>query len=815
MTTNYSYDSLNRVTRKTYSDGVTPEVDFVYDQAVAPVSPPAALANTNGRLAYAFSPGSVMDIYSYDPMGRTTDMWQCVTAPCTSPWHAQHSYDFGGDLLSVGYNGGATLNYSYDSTQRITNVSAPPPNLSGLLPTLFSPTSGQTQYGPVGLLNATLGNGVPEYRSYTNRAWLYSMGTSGAGAQLEAGRGSVTVSGSEQGPANACPNQYPYNCWVYDSGSFSVSVNGAQAGTVNYGQGDTCATVAAGLAASINSSSSIVAAEVSECTVLLIASAEGSATNYALSVSAPTYYSGLFSQPSFTGTASGSTLAGGSDQANATGAYNFTLTYAGNGDVLSAIDAVNGNWAYTYDAFNRLATAQTPPSNPTLGYSYGYDRFGNRWSQAVTAGSGYQMPLSFNANNQISTSGFQYDAAGNVLMDYQNCYSSDAENRLSSVVPLASLGVCGATIDPNNPNADPNAMSYLYDPEGRRVARLHRGQIVKENYYDAAGHMITETDGSGNWLRAEIYAGGRHLATWNPAGGGSTYFNHVDWLGTERARTNSSGTLCWSQSSLPFGDGVTTTNNNCTPTPTFFTGKERDNESNLDYFGARYGSSNVGRFMSPDWSAAPAPVPYAKLGNPQSLNLYSYVLNNPATGTDPDGHWCLFGKIGTTCVQPPPPPPPPPPISANQRALTEFMSPVRPSRRQETVYQVGGIVNAEAGGMKDSKSENKPLAKAREEIAEVRINGDQKWGDEVGKYAGMAPPKYTGADFQSSLDAAANAAYSSLKGTGVTGGATNYRMWEKMSDALPQWRLDVYTSDGPYVSTTSYKVITTYGPNID
>jgi RHS repeat-associated protein len=54
-----------------------------------------------------------------------------------------------------------------------------------------------------------------------------------------------------------------------------------------------------------------------------------------------------------------------------------------------------------------------------------------------------------------------------------------------------------------------------------------------------------------------------------------------------------------------------------------FTGKERDSESGNDNFGARYYSSSLGRFMSPDWSATPEPVPYAKLEDPQSLNLYT------------------------------------------------------------------------------------------------------------------------------------------------------------------------------------------------
>jgi hypothetical protein len=74
----------------------------------------------------------------------------------------------------------------------------------------------------------------------------------------------------------------------------------------------------------------------------------------------------------------------------------------------------------------------------------------------------------------------------------------------------------------------------------------------------------------------------------------------------------------------------------------------------------------MGRFLSPDWSAKVEPVPYAKLDNPQSLNLYSYVLNNPMTGRDLDGHVCIFG-IGNTCV--PTQPPPPAPV-ANAPGLT-------------------------------------------------------------------------------------------------------------------------------------------------
>ena len=74
-------------------------------------------------------------------------------------------------------------------------------------------------------------------------------------------------------------------------------------------------------------------------------------------------------------------------------------------------------------------------------------------------------------------------------------------------------------------------------------------------------------------------------------------------------------------------------------------GKERDAESGNDYFGARYYASSMGRFLSPDWSAKEEPVPYAKLGNPQTLNLYAFVGNNPMGSIDPDGHSILGGSI--------------------------------------------------------------------------------------------------------------------------------------------------------------------------
>jgi len=81
--------------------------------------------------------------------------------------------------------------------------------------------------------------------------------------------------------------------------------------------------------------------------------------------------------------------------------------------------------------------------------------------------------------------------------------------------------------------------------------------------------------------------------------------------------------------------------------PSLSAGKERDTESGNDYFGARYYSSAMGRFMSPD----PSQLYYADPTNPQSFNLYSYALNNPLKNSDPTGMYCYYGDTDYTSVQ--------------------------------------------------------------------------------------------------------------------------------------------------------------------
>ncbi len=261
---------------------------------------------------------------------------------------------------------------------------------------------------------------------------------------------------------------------------------------------------------------------------------------------------------------------------------------------------------------------------------------------------------SFAANNQIASTNARgvatqpyYDESGDVLSDGANQYLYDAEGRICAV----SSTVAGVTM----------MTGYMYDADGTRVSK---GAIQQWSCNPTTAQYATQTDyilGLGGeqfseyamqpnntlaWVHTNVWAVGRLLATYAQGStssqpmAGLLHFYLDDPLGTRRAQTDFAGNPEQTCSSLPYGDAES-----CAPSPTehLFTGKERDIESGNDYFGARYYASTMGRWMSPDWSVKVMPVPYAKLDNPQSLNLYAYVGNNPLIRFDVDGHYDCQG----------------------------------------------------------------------------------------------------------------------------------------------------------------------------
>jgi RHS repeat-associated protein len=310
--------------------------------------------------------------------------------------------------------------------------------------------------------------------------------------------------------------------------------------------------------------------------------------------------------------------------------YGFNLAAGDNGNVTAAggTGSQSLSRTYVYDHVNRLST-MTGPGGSCTGLKWTYDEWGNRLTQAPTGGTCNSSSLSYSVNNQISTSGFTYDASGNVTHDASHSYFYDAENRIIQVDGTA--GNCATA-----------TACYSYDALGRRVERTTGG--VKTDYlYDLSGHPVTEFSSSCSmcWTAGYIYLSGGLVAQYS---GGTTSFVHGDNLGSSRIVTSLTGGVTDCNAFYPYGEQDASICNSSSLTTHKFEGKERDTETLLDNFGARYYSSSLGRWSSADWSAIPEPVPYANLTNPQSLNLYAMVRDNPATFADLDGHECAVPR---------------------------------------------------------------------------------------------------------------------------------------------------------------------------
>jgi RHS repeat-associated protein len=199
-------------------------------------------------------------------------------------------------------------------------------------------------------------------------------------------------------------------------------------------------------------------------------------------------------------------------------------------------------------------------------------------------------------------SGFGYDNSGNVTSDpYASVIGYDAENHQTTY----------------------GASTYSYDGDGRWVKK-QVGSTTTVFVYNVAVQLIAEYDNSSS----------------PPPGSGTSYLIS-DHLGSTRAVIKADGTVA-RHDYLPFGEEIPSSVGSrssvvgysaADDTRQKFTEKERDSESGLDYFGARYYSSAVGRFTSVD----PITVTFARMVDPQQMSLYTYARNNPLVFVDPTG----------------------------------------------------------------------------------------------------------------------------------------------------------------------------------
>jgi len=309
--------------------------------------------------------------------------------------------------------------------------------------------------------------------------------------------------------------------------------------------------------------------------------------------------------------------------------YNFVdASSRNNGNVMGITNNrdTTRSQNFSYDSLNRIATAKTSSTSGSncWGETYTVDQWANLTS--IGAVSGYtgctQESLSVTAttNNQLTATGYNYtyDSAGNMTQDAVNSYGWNAESEIKSAA----------------------GVNYTYDGDGNRIEKSN-GKIY---WYGAGTEILDESDASGNITDEYVFFGGKRIAHRVVSSGSISYYAE-DFLGSSRAITTSTGTLCYDADFYPYG-GERVIISTCAQNYKF-EGKERDTETGNDDFGARYYTSRLGRWLSADWSSVPAPVPYANLTNPQTLNLYAMTSDNPETFADLDGHF--FG-CGPSCM---------------------------------------------------------------------------------------------------------------------------------------------------------------------
>ena len=305
-----------------------------------------------------------------------------------------------------------------------------------------------------------------------------------------------------------------------------------------------------------------------------------------------------------------------------------------------------GDQHFSYDDLDRLTLANGPygasGANATLPYSY--DEIGNMTVNPEVGA--YSYPASGPGStgpHAVSVAGpypLTYDKNGNVttMTDPSGYYgyaaSSDAENHLTSVTTTYG-GV-------------PSTVTFVYDGDGGRVKKIEGTTTTR---YLSKLYECDTTGGATSCTRF-IWAGSTRIAT--IASNGAVHYWHGDHLGSSSVITDSTGATVQAITYLPYGDLLT---NQSVTTPAVdvpykYTGKELDTSSNLYFYESRYYHPVFGRFASPD-TIVPNPR------DPQSLNRYSYVRNNPLKYTDPTGQFSFnigkafrraFGNVGTTII---------------------------------------------------------------------------------------------------------------------------------------------------------------------
>jgi RHS repeat-associated protein len=607
--TTYTYDGYNTTTidqagatRVTTTDGLG-RLTQVIERGAGP----------NGTDAYTYygydglddlatvTQGVQTRAFSYDSLSRLT---KAVNSESGTTCYA---YDNDGNLQSrtqaanSSCGGGIVTSYAYDNLNRMTSKVMP----EGTVTYQYDLGS----YGIGHLYSVTFGGASTTYSAHD------PLGRVTAHTQVFAGI-PYNFSYSYNGSDDLTSMTYPSNRQVVFGHDTAGRVNQVSAGGTNY-----AASVAYGAHGAVDS--------------FQFGNGLWETTNYNSRLQTQQVSLGSCAQ-----TGGPNSPACSEDQWSLQNVYSLPGVLQNNGNILQQTMGLPGgvqiSAAYRYDSANRLLVASEQSSNPNnppcpdsgsrYCQGFAYDAWGNRTVSGLSGmGPSILAPASFDGStNRISSSGWLYETTGrgNIVKDPMgSTYIYDSENR--------QVAYC--TQDPSGcVNQDgPGRTRYIYDGDGRRVQKSESAGITTY-VYDVQGNLAAE------YSTAAVSSGTRYLT--------------ADQLGSTRVITTGTpgaATVVARWDYWPFGDQVMPSGTDprlnvvgyggANPgVTTMFTGKERDSETGLDFFGARYFSGAQGRFTSPD-----DPLADQSAGDPQSWNLYSYVRNNPLSNIDPTGQDCV------------------------------------------------------------------------------------------------------------------------------------------------------------------------------
>jgi RHS repeat-associated protein len=623
----YSYDALNRVTKVAHSDSSYSQISYGSGTQACAASTygygyPALNTDEvgNQRRTFTDALGRTVEVDERDPTnGNSLTLNTC------------YGYDAQGNLTSV-VQGSETRSYSYDGLSRVTQSTTPE---GGTTSFYFTTSGGALCANNQKLVcRKTDARGITTTYTYDALDRLTGKSYSNGDASVtyyydQTSYNGLTISNGK-GQRTGMSDGSGQTAWSYDKMGRIVAEErtiGTVTKTMSYGH-----NLDGSLASITYPSGRVVSYTYGNDARPVSAVDSANSINYATSATyAPPGglasivngqvsggFAGITTSNSYNSRLFPTLLSASSSNGTA---LSLSYTYFANGNVnVETNGRDNGrSVTYAYDALNRVtaATSQATSGSDCWGQSFAYDRYANLTTTNVTQWTAPMLSLSVNTNNQITNSGFSYDAAGDLTGDGSYTYSWNAEQHLTSAANV----------------------TYTYDGDLRRVEKSS-GTLY---WHSPAGVPLAETDSSGNTLNEYVYLGSARIARRDSSG--NVYYYFEDHLGTATTLSNASGVLCNDADFLPFGYEMVHAAS-CAQNYKF-TGLERDSETGLDHTQFRKYDSTLGRWLTPDPTGGSAP-------NPQSWNRYAYVLNNPLALTDPlglnEGYNCPIGEDDPACV---------------------------------------------------------------------------------------------------------------------------------------------------------------------